>query len=61
MTDLAVTGSSGHVGGQVAHLVADLRPRLVVRDPARAPAIDGSSSAHTVGKPCASWLIASRT
>jgi uncharacterized protein YbjT (DUF2867 family) len=43
MTLLAVTGATGHVGGRVARLVADLRPRLVVRDPSRAPAIDGAS------------------
>ncbi|MCW2858191.1 MAG: NAD(P)-dependent oxidoreductase [Marmoricola sp.] len=38
----AVTGSTGHLGGQVARLLADLEPRLVVRDPSRAPSIAGS-------------------
>jgi len=35
---LAVTGATGHVGGLVAGLVANLSPRLVVRDASRAPA-----------------------
>ncbi|HEU4567414.1 MAG TPA: SDR family oxidoreductase [Marmoricola sp.] len=35
---LALTGATGHVGGLVAARVADLQPRLVVRDPSRAPA-----------------------
>jgi len=43
MTTLAVTGSTGQLGGRVARLVADLRPRLVVRDPSRAPVIDGAT------------------
>lgn len=34
---LAITGSTGALGGQVAAALADLRPRLLVRDPARAP------------------------
>ena len=34
---LAITGSTGHIGGLVAPALADLSPRLVVRDPARAP------------------------
>jgi uncharacterized protein YbjT (DUF2867 family) len=42
MTLIAVTGSTGHVGGLVARELADLSPLLVVRDPARAPAVDGS-------------------
>jgi len=36
---LALTGSTGHVGGLVARALADLAPRLVVRDPSRAPAL----------------------
>jgi NAD(P)H dehydrogenase (quinone) len=43
MTTLAVTGATGHVGGQVARLVADLHPRLVVRDAGRAPTIEGTT------------------
>ncbi|MCZ4498562.1 MAG: hypothetical protein JWQ74_1115 [Marmoricola sp.] len=43
MSTLAVTGSTGHVGGLVARALADLHPRLVVRDPARAPEIPGST------------------
>jgi uncharacterized protein YbjT (DUF2867 family) len=35
---IAVTGATGHVGGLVAGLVADLEPRLLVRDASRAPA-----------------------
>ena len=34
---LALTGSTGAVGGLVARALADLSPRLVVRDPSRAP------------------------
>jgi NAD(P)H dehydrogenase (quinone) len=34
---LALTGSTGAVGGLVARALADLAPRLVVRDPSRAP------------------------
>ncbi|HWJ81923.1 MAG TPA: NAD(P)H-binding protein [Nocardioides sp.] len=34
---LAITGSTGAVGGRVARLLAHLRPVLVVRDPSRAP------------------------
>ncbi|WP_340540865.1 SDR family oxidoreductase [Nocardioides sp. GXZ039] len=37
---LALTGSTGALGGLVAHALADLHPRLLVRDPARAPKID---------------------
>lgn len=37
MTTLAVTGATGHVGGRVAELLADLSPRLLVRDLTRAP------------------------
>ena len=39
---LALTGSTGHVGGRVAALLADLTPILLVRDAARAPSIAGS-------------------
>ncbi|MFL6159682.1 MAG: NAD(P)H-binding protein [Marmoricola sp.] len=42
MTTLAVTGSTGQLGGRVARALADLSPRLVVRDPSRAPVIDGT-------------------
>ncbi|NHA67654.1 SDR family oxidoreductase [Phycicoccus flavus] len=38
---LALTGSTGALGGRVARLLADLHPRLVVRDPARAPDLGG--------------------
>ncbi|WP_139982805.1 SDR family oxidoreductase [Nocardioides litoris] len=34
---LALTGSTGALGGPVARALADLGPRLLVRDPARAP------------------------
>ena len=46
MTTIAVTGATGHVGGRVARLVADLQPRLVVRDPSRAPELEGSTVAQ---------------
>lgn len=46
MTTIAVTGATGQIGGQVARLVADLHPRLVVRDPSRAPALDGATVAQ---------------
>jgi len=42
MSRLAVTGATGQVGGRVARLLADLRPRLVVRDASRAPEIPGA-------------------
>jgi uncharacterized protein YbjT (DUF2867 family) len=46
MRTIAVTGATGHVGRRVAHLVADLQPRLVVRDASRAPEIDGATVAQ---------------
>ncbi|RNM16670.1 NAD(P)H-binding protein [Nocardioides pocheonensis] len=46
MRTIAVTGATGHVGGRVAHLVADLQPRLVVRDASRVPEIDGATVAQ---------------
>ncbi len=41
---LAVTGSTGGLGGRVAHRLAasDLAQRLLVRDPSRAPVLDGA-------------------
>jgi uncharacterized protein YbjT (DUF2867 family) len=44
MTLIAVTGSTGRVGGRVARLLADsgAEQRLVVRDPARAPRLEGA-------------------
>lgn len=38
---IAITGSTGRLGGRVAELLADLQPVLVVRDPDRAPAYPG--------------------
>lgn len=46
MGTLALTGSTGQLGGQVARLLADLEPRLIVRDPARAPSIPGCAVAQ---------------
>jgi NAD(P)H dehydrogenase (quinone) len=45
MTTLAVTGATGHVGGRVARLLsaAGVPQRLLVRDPARAPVLDGAT------------------
>lgn len=41
---LAVTGSTGHLGGLVARLLADVGSpqRLLVRDPGRAPELEGA-------------------
>jgi NAD(P)H dehydrogenase (quinone) len=41
---IAVTGSTGQLGGRVARLLSDLdvEQRLLVRNPARAPALPGS-------------------
>ncbi|MGD9958426.1 SDR family oxidoreductase [Nocardioides sp.] len=39
---LALTGSTGALGGLVAAALSDLAPVLVVRDPGRAPSIPGS-------------------
>ncbi|MFN8190952.1 MAG: SDR family oxidoreductase [Nocardioidaceae bacterium] len=52
MTDtappLAITGSTGRLGGRVARLLAarGVSQRLIVRDPARAPRLPGTSVAH---------------
>jgi NAD(P)H dehydrogenase (quinone) len=47
MTTIAVTGATGKLGGRVARRLqaAGLSQRLVVRDPARAPQIDGAEVA----------------
>jgi NAD(P)H dehydrogenase (quinone) len=53
---LAVTGSTGVVGGLVAGLLAErgFAQRLLVRDPGRAPALEGAVSAVcTYGDPVA--------
>ena len=44
MTIIALTGSTGAVGGTAAHLLADagVPVRLLVRDPARAPHLSGA-------------------
>ncbi|NRQ48969.1 SDR family oxidoreductase [Aeromicrobium stalagmiti] len=44
MTTIALTGSTGAVGGTAAHLLADagVPVRLLVRDPARAPHLGGA-------------------
>lgn len=39
---IAITGATGQLGGLVARHLEDLRPRLLVRDPARAPRLVGS-------------------
>ncbi|RHW26599.1 SDR family NAD(P)-dependent oxidoreductase [Nocardioides immobilis] len=38
---IAITGATGALGGQVARLLADQSPTLVVRDPSRAPDVGG--------------------
>jgi len=47
---IAVTGSTGGLGGRIAQRLADrgIEQRLVVRDPSRAPALNG---AHVVAAP----------
>lgn len=44
MADVAVTGATGQLGGRVARQLADrgIDQRLVVRDPSRAPELDGA-------------------
>lgn len=42
MTTIAITGATGHIGGTAARLLGPRVDRLVVRDAARAPRIDGS-------------------
>jgi NAD(P)H dehydrogenase (quinone) len=46
-TRLAITGSTGRLGGRVARRLSELgvAHRLVVRDPARAPALPGTHTA----------------
>jgi uncharacterized protein YbjT (DUF2867 family) len=41
MTTIAITGATGHVGGRAARILGSRVTRLLVRDPARAPRIDG--------------------
>ncbi|TML31353.1 MAG: SDR family oxidoreductase [Actinobacteria bacterium] len=45
MDELAVTGSTGNIGGRVARLLsaAGVPQRLVVRDPTRAPTLSGTT------------------
>jgi NAD(P)H dehydrogenase (quinone) len=38
---IAITGATGQLGGRVASALADLHPRLVVRDPAKATDLGG--------------------
>ncbi len=47
MAALAVTGSTGELGGRVAQRLADraVSQRLIVRDPDRAPKLDGADTA----------------
>jgi len=47
MPHIALTGSTGHVGGLVAAQLASLAPRLVVRDASRAPRIEGATVVET--------------
>ena len=42
MALIAVTGATGHLGGRVARQLGETVGRLIVRDAARAPALDGS-------------------
>ncbi|TAK69743.1 MAG: SDR family oxidoreductase [Actinomycetota bacterium] len=47
MTDIAITGATGRLGGAVARRLAaaGVAQRLIVRDPARAPQLPGASIA----------------
>ena len=47
MRSIAVTGATGAIGGRVARLLGSAVDRLVVRDPARAPRIEGAPSIRT--------------
>ncbi len=51
MADLAVTGSTGAVGGRVARTLADLgiEQRLIVRSAERAPRLDGAEVREVPG------------
>src|ERR1700759_1581060 len=51
MADLAVTGSTGAVGGRVARVLADLgvEQRLIVRSAGRAPRPDGAEVREVPG------------
>ena len=42
MTTIAITGSTGHVGGLVARSLAPQPQRLIVRDASRAPTLEGA-------------------
>jgi uncharacterized protein YbjT (DUF2867 family) len=46
VTTIAVTGATGQLGRRVAEQVADLGPRLLVRDPSRAPDLAGAPIAR---------------
>ncbi len=48
MTTIAITGATGHVGGRAARLLGPAVTRLLVRDPARAPRIDGDPEVAAV-------------
>jgi NAD(P)H dehydrogenase (quinone) len=51
MADLAVTGSTGALGGRVARALADrqIEQRLIVRSPERAPGLDGAEVREVPG------------
>jgi NAD(P)H dehydrogenase (quinone) len=51
MADLAITGSTGAVGGRVARALADsgIAQRLIVRDAGRAPRLDGADVREVPG------------
>jgi NAD(P)H dehydrogenase (quinone) len=48
---IGVTGATGELGGRVARRLADrgLSQRLIVRDPSRAPRLDGADTARIAG------------
>lgn len=51
MADLAVTGSTGALGGRIAKALADrgIEQRLIVRDAGRAPDLDGAEVHEVAG------------
>lgn len=73
VTTLAVAGATGTVGGLTAQLLVDvgLAPRLLVRDPSRAPdlgldvavctyADSGAATAALEGSTCCLWSPATK-
>lgn len=54
---LGITGATGAIGGAVAAALADLRPRLLVRDPAKAVDLGGGVRRCVYGDPHAAEAL----